>query len=185
MLDGTARVTVGRRSLNDVALEWDTEVSRLHAEFEHLAGDWMIVDDGLSANGSYVNGERLVGRRRLCDRDALRFGDTVVVFRSPRRAASQTTNVLEELAVVSRITDAQRRVLIALCKPFTDRSRFARPASNQEIAEQLYVSLDAVKTHMRRLYELLELGDLPQREKRLRLVERAFELGLVSGDGPI
>jgi FHA domain/Bacterial regulatory proteins, luxR family/Aminoglycoside/hydroxyurea antibiotic resistance kinase len=178
--DDAGHVTVGRRSLNDVALEWDSEVSRVHAEFEQLAGEWTITDDGLSANGSYVNGERLAGRRRLRDGDALRFGSTVVAFRAPRRAWSQATKVVQELSDVLKITDAQRRVLVGLCEPFTGPSRFATPASNKEIADQLHISVDAVKTHMRRLYELFGLADLPQREKRLRLVERAFEVGLVS-----
>lgn len=180
VLEQETRLTIGRRSLNDVALGWDGDVSRLHAEVEHLAGDWMIVDDGLSANGSYVNGERLVGRRRLRDGDALRFGDTVVVFRAPSRGQSRTTKVLEELSLTSRITDAQRRVLAGLCQPFIGPNRFATPATNQEIADQLHLSRDTVKTHMHRLYEVFELADLPQREKRLRLVERTFELGLVS-----
>lgn len=178
-LEGDRRLTVGRRPQNDVALGWDTEVSRLHAEFEYLAGDWTVIDDGLSANGSYVNGERLVGRRRLRDGDALRFGDTVVVFRAPKHVATEVTSVAEGRDLGSAITDAQRRVLVALCQHFSDGTRFSRPASNQEIADQLYLSVDAVKTHLRRLYELFELDDLAQREKRLRLVERAFELGLV------
>jgi pSer/pThr/pTyr-binding forkhead associated (FHA) protein len=178
------RVTIGRRAINDVALEWDVEVSRLHAELEHVAGEWTLIDDGLSANGSYVNAERLIGRRRLRDGDALRFGSTVVVFRAPRKGASRTTKAAEELTLASRITDAQRRVLVALCEPFTRGKRFATPARNQEIAEQLHLSVDAVKTHLRRLYDLFELEDLPQREKRVRLVELAFELGLVSRADP-
>jgi hypothetical protein len=178
--EGAGRVTVGRRPLNDVALAWDREVSRLHAELEYLAGEWTVVDDGLSANGSSVNGERIVGRRRLRDGDALRFGHTVVVFRAPRRAESRATDVMEDLAVADQVTEAQRRVLTALCEPFLERTRFARPAGNREIAERLYLSVDAVKTHLRRLYEVFGLDDLPQREKRLRLVERAFELGMIS-----
>ena len=34
------------------------------------------MDDGLSRNGTFVNGERLSGRRRLTDGDTLRFGGT-------------------------------------------------------------------------------------------------------------
>ena len=44
---------------------WDTEVSRLHAQLEPVGSDWIVVDDGLSRNGTYVNGERVNGRRRL------------------------------------------------------------------------------------------------------------------------
>ena len=34
--------------------------------------DWTVVDDGLSRNGTYVNGERIHGRRRLVDGDTPR-----------------------------------------------------------------------------------------------------------------
>ncbi|MGH8574507.1 MAG: FHA domain-containing protein [Gammaproteobacteria bacterium] len=178
--EGTS-VTIGRRERNDVALEWDPQVSRLHAELEQLGGDWTILDDGLSANGSFVNGERLIGRRRLHDGDTLTFGSTAVVFRAPR-PPSRPTKATDVPAAISRISSAQRRVLHALCRPYTGDSRFTRPATNREIADELYLSIDAVKTQMRRLYDLFELENVPQREKRLLLVERAFELGLVSRD---
>ena len=48
-----------------MTLGWDTEVSRLHAQVEPVGSDWIVVDDGLSRNGTYVNGERVNGRRRL------------------------------------------------------------------------------------------------------------------------
>ena len=67
----------------------DEEVSRLHAEIERIGGEWTVSDDGLSRNGSFVNGERVAGRRRLADRDELRFGSTMVLFRSPRRRAGR------------------------------------------------------------------------------------------------
>src|SRR3954447_22918839 len=62
-------VTIGRRRDNDVSLPWDDEVSRLHAQLEHIKGDWALVDDGLSRNGSFLNGERIKGRHRLRDGD--------------------------------------------------------------------------------------------------------------------
>ena len=75
-----------------MALSWDNEVSRRHAELRRFPGGWMLVDDG-SRNGSYCNGERITGQRPLRDGDVLRFGDTVVLFRAPgadaeRRPAS-------------------------------------------------------------------------------------------------
>ena len=36
---------------------WDEEVSRLHAELVCSGEDWTVEDDGLSLNGSFVNGE--------------------------------------------------------------------------------------------------------------------------------
>ena len=59
------RLTVGRKPESDIALGWDVEVSRAHALLEQVGDQWTLVDDGLSSNGSYVNGQRVVGRQRL------------------------------------------------------------------------------------------------------------------------
>lgn len=66
--DEQTQLTIGRASGCDVCLEWDAGVSRAHARLERLGrDDWMLADDGLSCNGSIVNGERLLHRRRLND----------------------------------------------------------------------------------------------------------------------
>ena len=44
----------------------------------------------------------------------------------------------------------------------------------------MFLSVDAVKTHLRTLFQRFEIGDLPQNQKRARLVECAFQWGLVS-----
>jgi hypothetical protein len=85
------RVVIGRSMYADLMLSWDEHVSAVHAELERLADDWVLVDDGLSRNGSFVNGERVSRRRRLMGGDELRFGRTVVAFRSPFQAAEEDT----------------------------------------------------------------------------------------------
>lgn len=77
------RVTVGRRREQVIALPWDPEVSRAHAYLELAGGEWTLVDDGMSRNGSFVNGQRVHGRRRLHDTDSLCFGNTHVIYREP------------------------------------------------------------------------------------------------------
>ena len=64
-------VTLGRRPEADVCLPWDPGISRLHAELILRAGEWLIADDGLSQNGTLVNGVPLEGRRRLRDGDLI------------------------------------------------------------------------------------------------------------------
>jgi pSer/pThr/pTyr-binding forkhead associated (FHA) protein len=81
-LDDGGTVNVGRRTENDVALAWDQEVSREHAQLLRSEEGWTLVDVG-SRNGSYLNGQRVSGRQPLRDGDVLRFGDTVVLFRAP------------------------------------------------------------------------------------------------------
>lgn len=92
--DAATRVTIGRRATNDLALPWDSQVSRVHAE----------------------------------------------------RGGAQT------------LTSAQRRVLVALCRPL-DGPGYAAPASNQQIADELF-GLEA----------------LPQNQKRAALAARGRAL---------
>ncbi len=51
-----------------------------------------------------------------------------------------------------RLTETQQRVLVALCRPLREGASFATPASNQQIADELHLSLDTVKTHLRTLF---------------------------------
>ena len=135
-LEGTERVTVGRRREADVCLEWDGGVSRLHAVLECVAGEWTVSDDGLSQNGTFLRGERIAGRRRLCDGDVLRIGRTLVAFCDPQRAELGATSKGESLGDLVRLTEAQRRVLVALARPHFIVGEYATPASNQEIADE-------------------------------------------------
>jgi DNA-binding CsgD family transcriptional regulator len=176
-LDESERLTIGRGEHNELVLGWDPEVSRTHAQLERVGGDWTLVDDGLSRNGTFVNGERVSGRRRLADGDVLRVGRTTLVFRSPGPMAK--TTVVGEPAASVRLSDAQQRVLVALCRPLA-RGGAGVPASNREIAEELHLSVDGVKTHVRALFAKLDIDELPQYRKRTELARRALELGLVT-----
>jgi pSer/pThr/pTyr-binding forkhead associated (FHA) protein len=176
----TRKIVIGRDPGADISLYWDEEVSGVHAELERVGDDWVIADDGLSRNGTFVNGERLRGRRRLKDGDASRFGETVAVFRAPAYGESRTTVLSDNEPISSTLSDTQRRVLIALCRPFKDSAPYATPATNQQIAEELYLSVDAVKTHLRVLFQKFGVEDLPQNKKRAGLVERTFQSGLIS-----
>lgn len=174
----TGRATVGRRSDNDLALGWDAEVSRVHAQLEPIGGDWTLVDDGLSRNGSYVNGQRIAGRRRLRDGDRLCFGETPVLFCAPQHERSLSTAAVGAGQVAIPLTEAQRTILVALCRPMKD-SAYAAPASNREIAEEVHLSVDAVKAHLRVIFERLGLEGVPQNQKRARLAALALVGGLV------
>jgi FHA domain len=174
------RVSLGRSPENDVCLAWDGEVSRLHAEIERVGDHWLVVDDGVSRNGTFVAGERVSGRRRLQDGDVVRVGGTSVLFRWPGGRATLTTRLSDQLDVAASVTPAQRRVLIALCRPFKGGASYATPATNPQIAAELVLTVAAVKTHLRALFRTFGIDNLPQQEKRLQLVALAFSTGLVS-----
>ena len=178
--EGMDELWVGRGEAAGLRLDWDEEVSALHAQIEVVGDECTLLDDGLSRNGSFVGGERVHGRQRLRDGDTLRFGRTSVLYRRPTESGPEATAIASEVPAAATISPGQRRVLLALCRPFKDGDAFATPPTNQAIAEELHLSVDAVKTHMRALFEKLGVEDLPQNRKRVALVERALQHGAVS-----
>ena len=176
----TERITVGRSAGNDISLAWDTEVSRLHAELERLGDEWTAADDGLSRNGSFVNGQRISGRHRLRDGDVLRVGRTQIAFRVPESSPdSNPTVAAGSRAELPTLSATQRAVLAALCRPYKD-TELATPATNQQIADELYLSVDAVKAHLRTLFGYFGVQHLAQNQKRSYLAMRALQDGVVS-----
>jgi pSer/pThr/pTyr-binding forkhead associated (FHA) protein len=163
---------VGREASNDVPLDWDDGVSRVHALLEPVGGEWSLVDDGLSRNGSFVNGERVRGRRRLADGDVLMLGHTLLAFSAGAVTDARATAPVGDLTAPA-LSPAQRRVLTALCRPLLEDA-FAAAPSNREIADELVISVDTVKSHLHALFELFGVQDLPQNRKRSELVRRAF-----------
>ncbi|MFF3571878.1 FHA domain-containing protein [Nocardia jiangxiensis] len=175
------RITIGRSPQADLTLSWDAEVSRLHAAVEYLGAQWTIVDDGLSRNGTFVNGERLAGRRRLAAGDRIRVGTSLVSFHDYGGAADDATRISSgTFPTLRSLTDTQRAVLIALCRPYKNNAGFATPASNQQIADELFLSVDAIKTHLRTLFSKFGVEDLPQNQKRVRLAGLAIQSGIIA-----
>lgn len=179
-LGGRERATVGRRGSSDISLSDDGEVSRTHAELALVGEDWTVTDDGLSRNGTFVNGVRITQRRRLVDGDVLRLGRTVLEYRCPAESSTAATSSATYMPTVDSLSPTQHKILIALCRPFKAGGAYATPASNNEIASEVFLGVDAVKNHLRLLFQRFEIADLPQNQKRARLVECAFQWGLVS-----
>ncbi len=174
-------IWIGRSASADISVPWDGEVSKLHAQLEFVGGECTLVDDGLSRNGSFVNEERVSGRRRLRDGDVIRIGQCRVLFRAALGEGGGDSTVLStDPFGLAGVSPAQRRVLVALCRPFKEGAAFATPATNGEIAAELHLSVDAVKTHLRTLFEKFDLADVPQSGKRVALVQRAMQTGLIT-----
>lgn len=68
------RASVGRSDESDIFLV-DPSVSRAHATIDSEDGESILHDLG-STNGTFVNGERVEGRRHLRDGDVVMFGNT-------------------------------------------------------------------------------------------------------------
>jgi hypothetical protein len=169
----TDRLVLGRMPGNDFEIPWDPRVSGVHAHLERRAARWIVEDDGLSRNGTYINGERLHGQRTLRDGDVIMVGDTMIGFRHPENEPILAT-VTVPTAAPPEVSDAQRRVLVALCRPIAGDAPSA-PATNEQISTELFLSLSAVKGHLRVLFGRFGLEEAPQNQKRLLLAERALQ----------
>jgi pSer/pThr/pTyr-binding forkhead associated (FHA) protein len=173
------RLTIGRAPDADISLGWDPEVSRTHALLERVGDRWTLLDDGLSSNGTFVNGARVGGRQRLADGDRMCFGNTVITYREPTAGGFDETVRRTDQPALVPLTDTQRRILVALCRPLHE-SAFASPATNRQIADEVFLSVDAVKAHLRVLFERFEIRDLPQNEKRSKLAANALLTGVLT-----
>jgi predicted component of type VI protein secretion system len=70
-------LTIGRDVNNDVVIN-DAEVSRNHARLTAQAGGYLI-EDLASTNGTFVNGQRLIGPKLLNAGDVVALGETIVL----------------------------------------------------------------------------------------------------------
>jgi pSer/pThr/pTyr-binding forkhead associated (FHA) protein/DNA-binding CsgD family transcriptional regulator len=174
------RLSIGRSAASEVSLPWDGEVSRVHAELERIAGEWTIADDGLSRNGTFVNGARIGARHRLRDGEVVRVGNTTIAYQRPADPdARQETRVAAVSLTREDLSATQRKVLVALARPYK-HGEFATPASNQAIAQELHLSVDAVKAQLRTLFQRFGIEHLAQNQKRSRLVAEAMRSGIVT-----
>ncbi len=175
-------ITLGRREEADISIPWDPEMSRLHAELELRAGEWTICDDGFSQNGTWVNGIRLVGRRRLADGDLMRVGRTLFAFCTPETAGTGPTLVPGELDATPRFSEQQQRVLRALCRPLLLDGEGINPATDEEIAEATGIPVEDVAIELDHLGRALGLEDMPHQDQRAEIALLALRSGLVSAD---
>jgi hypothetical protein len=175
-------VTVGRRLEADVPLGWDPEVSRLHAELEFKAGEWTLCDDGFSQNGTYVNGLRIHGRRRLTDGDLVRIGQTMIAFCDPGMSGLGVTLAPGELGIAPKFSEQQQRILYGLCRPLMGDGEGVSPASDAEIAAQTGIPEQVVTTELDHLGRAFGLQDMPPGDRRAEIALLALRSGLVKAD---
>lgn len=174
---------VGRDAGCDICLDWDEETSRCHAELRRIPEGWTVIDDGLSRNGTFVDNQRISGRRRLQNGEIVRIGGCALTYR-PAGVGTTPTKPAAGALAPPVLTPMQQRVLVALYRPLREATGPAVPASNAQIADELVVSVATVKTHIRALFAALGVEDMPHNRKRVRLAELALRAGLVGAREP-
>jgi serine phosphatase RsbU (regulator of sigma subunit) len=82
---------IGRKTENDLVIG-DARVSREHAQLIEEHGEYFVVDNQ-SKHGTFVNGERVEGRRKLFRNDRIEFGvrEEIYVVFSPTDSRQNTT----------------------------------------------------------------------------------------------
>jgi hypothetical protein len=173
-LDGE-RVTIGKDEQNDIVLDADPTVSRLHAVLEQFPAGWCVTDIG-SSNGTFLNGERIWAQQRLRHGDEVRVGRTRLLFRN---SGDVGRTVTEAEAESPPLTAREHDVLAVLCGPLLDRDLFTEPASIREIAAELVVSEAAVKQHLANLYAKFDVAE-GTTHRRSRLANEALRRGAVT-----
>lgn len=163
------RTTMGRDEANDVALRDDRLVSQVHAVIESYGGSFTVRDLG-SSNGTFVNGQAIVGERVLRPGDEIRLGRTQVLFRQSAAAPAERTDTGPK---APELTPRERAVLVALCRPLLDSSPFPQPASIAQVAQELVVSDAAVKFHLANLYDKFAIYETNQ-SRRFVLANEAI-----------
>jgi pSer/pThr/pTyr-binding forkhead associated (FHA) protein len=175
------RVTLGKTATNDVALEHDDTVSRLHAVFENLGFAWSIRDLG-SRNGTYLNGERISAERVLHSGDEVRVGKTRVIFWEVKSAADgsidEETKTAQPVELPPRLTRREVDVLVVLCRPLVSDNPFPEPVSVRQMAGELFVTEAAVKQHLQNLYDKFAIP--AEGDRRVRLANEALRRGAVT-----
>jgi len=77
------------------------------------------------------------------------------------------------------LTRREREVLVALCRTVLSGDVFTEPASIREIAASLFVTENAVKQHLLRLYDKFAIHGEGER-RRVRLANEAVRRGAVT-----
>lgn len=151
-------VVIGRSSRAAVPIA-DLMLSREHARVDLDSDAWWVQDLG-SHNGTFLNGERLTARARLCEGDVLSLGSSrIAVSRAPsgelaRVSESEHTifrpaaELLEERRTGSQLTDREelRRHVERLRLINEVHRALSRPITQAELLELI---LDRAFVHLR------------------------------------
>jgi signal transduction histidine kinase len=94
------RVDIGRDAGNTIRLH-DTEVSRRHAQLEEAEGGFTLRDVG-SANGTFVNNQKINEAVLLQAGDRLQIGQTVLVYSAGRGDTQPAdTNLAAQISLIT------------------------------------------------------------------------------------
>jgi len=157
-------LVIGRAADGDGRLREDLELSRRHARIARDHSGQLTVEDLGSANGTFVNGERVRGRRVLVVGDSVRVGSTTLRVTDLGEARASGPPAAPAVAPAPAAPPAPRR---PVARPVAPQP--VVPAAGRQLAE-LELPLGSVLVGCR-IEEVINHGEMG-------VVYRAEELAL-------
>ncbi len=176
LVEGHGHLFIGKGSENDLVIDGDPAVSKVHALLERGRPAWCISDLG-STNGTFVNGERVSGKRALADGYEILIGRTRLVVHDESTRGDVTT---EPLRAAPPRSAGEQRVLVELCRPFLSEPSFPDTPTARAIAKTLNVRDSVVKRHLDRLYDAFGIQTEAGESRRVRLANEAIQSAAVT-----
>lgn len=135
-------------------------ISKHHASIKKIGDDYIIIDNN-SRNGTYVNGDEIISsdnKYGISSARILRTGD--IISFAGQEDLFRFINPSDPLFVT--LTKQQLKVLKALAD-YPD-------LSEKEIADKLVISVNTVRTHKNKVFELLGAHSRGEAIDRARLI---------------
>jgi signal transduction histidine kinase len=164
------RLTVGREAANAVRLV-DTEVSRRHAEFRQVEGGGYALADSGSANGTFVNSQRIQDVV-LHSGDQVQVGQSILVYSAgPGEAGGDLAN---QISLITRY-DVEMSSAIVKTIGETEGSRIlARPdTANTPWLKNALANLTIMYEASQAISHILDINQLLDRI--MELIFRSIE----------
>ena len=112
------QLRLGRAETAEGSLGGDATLSRHHAVLHRATAGELLVEDLGSTNGTWINGERITGQRRLFAGDQVHLGETTLVVPGPAKVSGVSrhdTRPAESWLARSRLRTARTAVWLGGC----------------------------------------------------------------------
>lgn len=157
---------IGRSADNDIVVDGEQTVSRVHAELAHDGERWVVRDLG-SHNGTFVNGARLTDGEAVTvtPLDIVGVGNATIRVLTHSDADLHTiedASAVEAYRLLTALSQREREVLAEVASGRTD----------DQIATALFISVKTVHSHLDRIRDKTGL------RRRAELTRLAVRLGL-------
>lgn len=133
------QVVIGRAAEVDIVLN-EQSVSRQHAAL-HTDGEAIEIEDRNSSNGTFINDERIQGRRPLKDGDIVRLGTVLLKYFSKDNIENLVQDKIYRLATIDGTTETFNKDYLLE----TIETEFANAKATAREFSIIYFDLDFFK----------------------------------------